>query len=90
MALGLRNLYAPCFKPHGTAYMLDATVPGSNTFQYQRDLASIVAQVQPVGDNCNPFCVNKFYNYYAYYVWSWQCKDRFVCSIDLLITVGLL
>jgi len=79
MALGLRNLYAPCFKPHGTAYMLDATVPGSSTFQYQRDLASIVAQVQPVGDNCNPFCVNKFYNNFAYYVWSWQCKDR--CEI---------
>ena len=82
MALGLRNLYAPCFKPHGTAYMLDATVPQSNTFEYQRNLASIVAQVQPVGDNCNPFCVNKFYNNFAYYVWSWQCKDRFVCSID--------
>jgi len=85
MAMGIRNLYAPCFKPHGTAYMLDADVPGSTataafqTYQYQRDLASIIGQVQPVGNDCNPFCFSKFHQNYAYYAWSWACQSR--CQI---------
>jgi len=84
MAMGIRNLYAPCFKPHGTAYMLDADVPGtsvtaSQTYKYQRDLASIIGQVQPVGNDCNPFCTSKFHQNFAYFAWSWACKDR--CQI---------
>jgi len=83
MAMGIRSLYAPCFKPHGTAYMLDADVPISSTpqltYQYQRDLASIIGQVQPVGNDCNPFCTSKFHQNFAYYASSWACKSR--CEI---------
>lgn len=82
-AVGIRNMYAPCFKPHGTAYMMDADVPtsGSGTtasslYWYQRQLASIVAMVQPVGDNCNPFCTSKFFRNFAWYAHNWPCKDR--------------
>jgi len=81
-AVGIRNLYAPCFKPHGTAYMMDADVPHvpgtseSQTYLYQRQLASIVAMVQPVGEDCNPFCASKFHNSFAWYAHSWPCQSR--------------
>ena len=82
MAVGVRNLYLPCSKPHGTAYMLDAdipTVPGVSAnaiYLYQRQLAGIVAMVQPVGDDCNPFCASKFYANFGFYVHNWPCKNR--------------
>jgi len=83
MAIGIRNLYAPCFKPHGTAYMMDSNVPSGvpgvspfSLFFYQRQLASIVAMVQPVGDDCNPFCTSKYYRNFAWYAHSWPCKSR--------------
>jgi len=82
-AIGIRNLYAPCFKPHGTAYMMDSDVPSSTAtepaadlYQYQRHLASIIAMVQPVGDSCNPFCASKFYQRFAYYSHGWPCMDK--------------
>jgi len=81
MAVGVRNLYLPCSKPHGTAYMLDADVPttgvsAGDLYLYQRQLAGIVAMVQPVGDDCNPFCASKFYANFGFYVHNWPCKNR--------------
>ena len=85
MVKGIQNLYAPCFKPHGTAYMMDADVPSGGftpymssytLYRYQRKLATIIAMTQPVGDECNPFCANKFYRNWAYYSHSWPCQDR--------------
>ena len=83
MAVGVRNLYLPCSKPHGTAYMLDADVPSDEPgvtagqlYLYQRQLAGIVAMVQPVGDDCNPFCASKFYANFGFYVHNWPCKNR--------------
>ena len=43
---------------------------------FERNLASIIALTQPVSNDCNPFFVNKFHRSFAWYAWSWQCKDK--------------
>ena len=82
MAIGIRNLYGPCDKPMGTAYLLDASLPynyrlSNAIYELQRYLASIVALVQPAGKKCNPFCMNKYLNYGAFYPFQGiPCLDR--------------
>jgi len=76
----VRSLYTPCSKPHGTCYLLDSSMPltsfGNQLMDFERNLASIIALTQPVSNDCNPFFVNKFHRSFAWYAWSWQCKDK--------------
>lgn len=72
-------------KYQGTAYMLDSTSWQTSSLlsyqrlsSYQRNLGSIVALTQEVGNKCNPFFLNKYYRNFAWYNWAWPCKDK--CS----------
>ena len=85
MIVGIRGLYSPCSKPHGTCFSLDSTthsLPGSapsNMMEFERSLAAIIATTQPVSDKRNPFFFNKFYGTRPRGItWteqSWNCKD---------------
>ena len=84
--MGIRALYSPCSKPHGTCFSLDSTthslpepVP-SEMMEFERGLAAIIAMAQPVSNERNPFFFNKFYGTIPWgLTWTeqrWNCKDN--------------
>ena len=51
----------------GTAYLLDSTITTrqGNLWNYQKNLAALIAMTQPVENCCNPFYMVKYYNWGA-------------------------
>ena len=84
--MGIRSLYSPCSKPHGTCFSLDSTtfamgsLSAGQMMQFERNLAAIIAATQPVSNKRNPFFFNKFYGSDPLGVtWTeqhWNCKDN--------------
>ena len=87
--MGIRSLYSPCSKPHGTCFSMDSStfadfVNAADMMEFERNLAAIIAVTQPVSDKRNPFFFNKFYgtkvgNMPWWLTWTeqhWNCKNN--------------
>ena len=96
--MGIRSLYSPCSKPHGTCFSLDSSTHSlpnptpSDMMEFERALAAIIAMAQPVSNDRNPFFFNKFYGTIPWGItWTeqnWNCKDNCDAADVLLHPTG--
>ena len=48
---------------HGTAYLMDGTSSSSAQWNYQRELAALVAMTHAPDDRCNPFFMARYHSW---------------------------
>lgn len=60
----------------GTTFSIDGSTTSPWTYNYGKNLASMLAMALPVCDEFNPWCLNYYYRNWGYYSWSWPCGDR--------------